>query len=558
MTTAVRDYDRTGTFPTYLIILDQWFYELNNGRLWMTLLEDPLRHGLRLPADHAAWQDSIAAAQRALRDAVASSRLLQAQASLYGRDWLHELVKVHVNITNPADPSFWSLRVLRMLPVPDNMMRDHRKLVFYDLSEEDPYRGEAIFTGAGIGEHYSNLSWEERSVIVRGPAALPLKESLRELLLAQGIRADRLPHALLPLPHAADYDERVRVAMQRNQLPLRALQVHNGAGFTDKDVNVAKAVIYTLMPAGSVIKIPDSLWNSDFWGSVLLGCAVRGVRVLIIAPSTPNAPVDRMGTLGRSRDLLARLLVARDILAPRIDSVDGLLAIGLYAAQHDVTDLPSKVRNVQLAFERIPWLNELFQFPPRVLTGLEELADLIQDMSMRAADDECHVARGATDFESYSRPKLHLKANFFASREAWTLFTREEWSDASYAYAMLRMSQVQERCAAVASFEDIPDAFADVGGGMVRDWYQALDDDARQRVIFYTMMGSHNQNSRSMVIDAEAALLLAHWPAIIPYLDLITLIGQTEWPTSAAALDGLLPTDSSWKRRLANWVKLAM
>jgi phosphatidylserine/phosphatidylglycerophosphate/cardiolipin synthase-like enzyme len=558
MTQAVRDYDRTGRFPTFIIVLDQWFYELNRGRLWMTLLEDPLRHSVRLPPAFVAWQDTIAAAQRNLREAVAGSALLQAQSRLYGDSWLHDLVKVHVNITNPADPTFWSTRVLRLFPLPDNMMRDHRKLVFYDLSEEDPYRGEAIFTGAGIGEHYSSLAWEERSLLVRGPAALPLKEAVRDLLLAQGITPDRLPHVLLPLPHAPDYDERVRLAMARNQQPLRALQVHNGAGFSDKDVNVAKAVLYTLMPPGSVIKIPDSLWNSDFWGSALLGCALRGVRVLVIAPSRGNAPVDKFGTLGRSRELLARLLTGRELLASRIEEVGGLLAVGLYVSELEVTDLPSKVRHVQLAFERYPWLNTLFGIQPRVFAGLAELADMMQDLSMNDGGVSGAVPGTWMDFEYDPRPKLHLKANFFASREAWMLLTREEWSDASYSYAMLRVSQVQERSAAVTSFAEIPDAIADVGGGMVRDWYDSLDEATRERVVFYTVMGSHNQNTRSMVIDAEVAFVIAHWPAIIPYIDLITLIGQTEWPETVDELNGLLPVDGRWKRRLANWVRLAM
>jgi hypothetical protein len=550
MTHRVREYDRTGRFPTFMIVLDQWFYEINRGRLWITVLEDPLEHVPRLPAGYAEWQDSIAAAQRALREAVAASSLLQSQVALYGEAWLRNLIRVHVNITNPADPSFWSRRVLRLLPLPDNMMRDHRKLVFYDLSEEDPYRGEAMFTGAGIGEHYSNLSWEERSLLVRGPAVLPLKQSVRELLIAQGIAPDRVPHALLPRPQPSDYQDRVRLATQRNQQPLRALLVHNGAGFTDKDVNVAKAVLYTLMPAGSVIKIPDSLWNSDFWGSALLGCALRGVRVLVIAPAQGNAPVDKFGTLGRSRELLDRMLTGREILAPRIAASDGMLAVGLYSSDLAVNDIPSKVRHVQLALDAQPWLRDLFGFSPRVLAGLRDLGVLMAGLEM--------APNGRSEFEYEPHPKLHLKANFFASREAWSLMAREEWSEASYAYMMLRVMQLQERPAAVTSFLEVPDALADVGGGMVEDWYASLEPAVRERVIFYTLMGSHNQNSRSMVIDAEVGFLVAHWPGIIPYIDLITLIGQTKWIETPGDLEGLLPLDSGWKRRMAHWVRVAM
>jgi hypothetical protein len=550
LTQRAREYDRTGRFPSYIIILDQWFYEVNHGRLWMTLLEDPLGHELRLPPGYEAWQDTIAAAQRDLRDAVAGSSLLQAQRQHYGDAWLRDLIRVQVNITNPADPSFWSTRVIAPLPLPDNMMRDHRKVVFHDLTEEDPYRGEALFTGAGIGEHYANLSWEDRSLLVRGPAALPLKTAARELLISQGIPPERVPHALLPRPRAPDHEQRVRAATQRNQQPLRALQVHNATGFGSKDVNVAKAVLYTLMPAGSVIKIPDSLWNSDFWGSVMVGCALRGVRVLVIAPAAGNAPADAFGSLGRSRELLARMIAARQLLQPQIDAADGMLRIGLYSSQLQVTDIPAKVRDVESAFQQYDWLRSLFGFPPSVFEGLTELVQKLESVSTAADDME--------EFEYDDSPKLHMKANFFASREAWSIMSRREWSDASWAYMSLRLPQVQTRSVAVGSFAEYPESLPDVGGGMILDWYGGLADDTRERVVFYTLMGSHNQNSRSMVIDAEIGFLIAHWPSIIPYIDLVTLVGQTRWIGTPAELDGLLPRDTGWKRRMANWVRLAL
>mgnify|MGYP003471833463 CR=1 FL=1 len=45
--------------------------------------------------------------------------------------------------------------------------RDHRKIVFYDVSEDDPYRGMAMFTGMGIGEHYTGAHWEDRALMLQ-------------------------------------------------------------------------------------------------------------------------------------------------------------------------------------------------------------------------------------------------------------------------------------------------------------------------------------------------------------------------------------------------------
>jgi hypothetical protein len=550
LTARVREYDTTGRLPTYIIVIDQWFYEVNRGRLWLTLLEDPLRRTVSLPPEHAAWQVSLDSALLELRTSVAESALLQERSRFHGSAWLRNLVKVHVNVTNPSDPSFWSRNVVRGIPLPDNMMRDHRKIVFYDLTEEDPYRGEAIFTGAGIGEHYANLSWEDRSLLVSGPALLPLKAAARELLTNQGIPRGRVPEVLLARPMAADYDARIEAAALRSQHSLRALQLHNGAGFSDKQINVAKAVLYTLMPPGSVLKIPDSLWNSELWASALLGCALRGGRVLVIGPAAGNAPADVFGALGRSRETLAHLLTAQLLLQDRIRSAGGLLRVGLYRTQLPVNDIPAKVRLAHRALEGEPWLRELFGFDSAVIDRLGEMAQALDGLDMEPVTFR--------EFTFDDRPKLHLKGNFFASAEAWTLMQRREWPDEAQAYMLVRVNQLQSRSTAVSTFDGLHQAIADVGGGMVREWRDGLDEEVSDRVVFYTLMGSHNQNNRSIVIDAEVGFLMSGWPAIIPQIDLVVIIGQTTWVDGPSNLEALLPLDTGWKRRVTHWWRMAM
>jgi phosphatidylserine/phosphatidylglycerophosphate/cardiolipin synthase-like enzyme len=77
----------------------------------------------------------------------------------------------------------------------------------------------------------------------------------------------------------------------------------------------------------------------------------------------------------------------------------------------------------------------------------------------------------------------------------------------------------------------------------------------RERVIFYTILGSHNQNDRSLVSDGEVAFVLSNWPSVIPYLDLISLVGQSDWIEDPAQLDPYLPRAGVLKRRLAHWFK---
>jgi hypothetical protein len=234
-------------------------------------------------------------------------------------------------------------------------------------------------------------------------------------------------------------------------------------------------------------------------------------------------------------------------LAPQLAERGGVLRVGLYASSLQVTDIPGKVHAVQATFAQQVWLRELFAFPPSVFKGLAELTQTLQGVRTQSMQ---------RDFESEAIPKLHLKINTFASREAWQLMQRPEWVDMTWEFVQQRIAQVQTRSASVASFDEFPETIVDVGDGTVQRWFDGLSPEVRQRVVFYSVIGSQNQNARSMVMDGEDAFVMSGWPSIIPYLDLISLIGQCRWPENVAELTALLPPNGRMLTRIAYWGRL--
>ncbi len=546
-----RAYDTTHRLPAYFIFFDEMYYQANQGRLYLELLADPLRHEMKLPAEFAAGERALRAAQDELRAAVAGSATLQADAERYGQKWLANRIKVHVSVTNPADVSFRSESLVPYLNfVPDLLMRDHRKISFRDVTESDPGRGEALFTGRGVGEHYVGPTWEDRSILVRGPAILGLKAAARELLLSQGFKGEEIPAVLRPLPMPADYAVRIATLRERGWRDT-ALQVQNATGFGAKTSNVVKAICYTVMPAGSYLFTPDSLWDGPLWGAMQCGAALRGCRVFPVCPSLNNAPSEGLPQMTRTGELFTRFLLINRYLGDQIAAAGGLLKPGVYTNDIPVGDTDKIILAVKKNLDRYPFLRPAFPFDEEVVAGLFTFADTLAARG---------VERQYLAVDKRERmPKMHLKVNFFATAEALAAYApRPEWkavlnpkiADLAGWLEGPPLSGLDQPTAVEPTAERWHETLAGLTS--------AVSPEEGSKSVLYLTVGSQNMNYRSLILDGEVSCVVAGPSALIGYVDCLRILGLSTWVEDQKVLEALLPAPEGLMGKLGRWIKYAI
>ncbi len=562
----VEAYDSTAALPEYDIFLDQYYYEKDHSRLWMTILRDPLSVRGRIEDLPPSWQAVVDSLCDALRSAVAASHRLRAQERAHGTAWLHERVSVRVHITGQADPSFWSGDVLPLVGLSDNVLRDHHKIAFYDLSEADPYRGELIVAGMGVGEIYADDGWEDRSAVVKGPAAYPVTHAAARLLLRQGVDSTRLPFWARPVDDDAAAAARTPVPSFQAG-PARALQVHNQIGYGAKDATIAKAVVYTMMPAGSVLKIPDSLWNNPLWASLLVGQALRGGRVLVMSPSQRNAPAPNFAAMSLAEEMLARMIVASHILGPAIAAAGGGLHVGIYDVDFPVDDIAARIDVALATRARNPWLRRLEPFSREVIDTLHAVArDLRRapvaerdgEVAARDASKDLDVGSGSqigSEAEGGEHPKLHIKAQFFSSAKGYDDLLR--W----HGWGALLSRSLRARAAEGARRPHPPSYYhIEPGDGAARAATRIFERQAAAEgpdsVVYYLMMGSQNEDYRSALLDGEVLLLLSHYGAAVGTTDFVLLPSLCTWVDTVDELHRYLPQRSFFLRWVARATRI--
>ncbi|MEE8572979.1 MAG: hypothetical protein V3T20_06930, partial [Gemmatimonadota bacterium] len=552
LTRKVRAYDEVGRLPTYFIFIDQHYYELEKARRWMNILERPLGDLPKL--EGFEWMtDSLAVLQEDLRAAIEGSRRLQDDAARYREDWLANRVKVQVNVTNPADLSYWANSYFPLVGWPDNAIRDHRKIAFYDITEEDPYRGSVVFSGMGVGEHYVGPNWEDRALVVSGPAALEVKNQARALLESQGFSDEDMPEPLRAKPFADDYEDKIEELRDLLDGGARAIQLHNETGYLPKPINVLKAILYTLMPPGAVIIDPDSLFHNPLWASMLMGSSLRGVRVLIIHPSQGNAPGQSFMTLSRANEMFERMIIANHELGAEFDAVGGVYRAGLYDIDVGVGDLPARTQAVADGFRSTPWLRGVLPVGPELLSVFEGT-----DAIFAEATGGREVEYVSDELEGVVRPKLHLKTNFFMTGEVLGIFLR---SPAFAAFAREFMFQRALDQVARSEYRDVRElglALRDDFGALLGDMREEYSPEVVARAAGYFIVGSSNQDYRSMMMDGEAALALSGRATINGFFDSIGIAGAATYLDSVDQLNEYLPYITGMKWKLARWIKVSL
>jgi len=553
LTAAVRRYDSTGVMPMYMILQDQYFYEVSDGRLWLTILEDPLHASMRMKGDDGTRERHLRERQNDLRAAVASSRRLQQDANASGdaERWLRNTIKVHVNVGNPSDFSFRSRHTIPGIPfTPDNLMRDHRKLVIYDVNEADPNLGAVFVMGIGVGEVYSSATWEDRGFRLRGPATLDARAALRQALRANGYSESDIPAPLRSVASKRVQEEKANLG----EFIGRALQVHNEVGFGAKKSSIARAMLYNLAQPGALIIVPDQLWLSETWAGMLAGAAARGVRVQIIAPALDNAPIPDAPAMARAHDVLLRMLALRENLTPTIRESGGDLRIGLFAAKATADDANGRLREVRQGLARYPWIRTVIPFDDNTLAVLDRVE--------RQVASDGHDATQMAKDEKPHPPQPHRKTQVVARPDAIAALLRQPGWDDMLADAMRVQSRqtatFAEQLRAGDTHPAIDSAATRRADQMLRGYEASIPEAERKRVSFYFTEGSHNMDDRGLMSDGEATLIVSGPQAAAGLVDLFYMMARSTWIDRPAELERLLPRRSPIVHRFARWVRAAL
>jgi hypothetical protein len=545
---AVREMDRGARreLPIFIVFLDEHYYQVNESRRLITLLEH-LSSARPPKLKDAPLGARLSQALLRLQDLVRNSAALRER----GDDYVRRRLRVQVHVTYPLDPAYAG----------DILMRDHRKLAFCDVSEEDPASGRGLFTGEGVGEHYQGPHWEDRTLVVRGPELLRLKAAARRLLLGQGFEEGEIPLALRPRAGAENYAAACD-SLRRRGWNADLLMTMNDTGWGPKQATALKAVLYNLMPRGACMIAPDSLWASDFWAAMFVSAALRGCRAYVIAPAREHAPSNALPTMGLMHETLTVLLRASQRLAPDLARSGGELHVGLYTRESDVSDMRALLRALLEGTSGVAPSLQAFRLHPDVIRALQAEYDTLQSDYPGPVHPLRGEDPGKATAKDPGKPQIHMKAQFFTSAEGLDILARPEWGPVLARYLAVRRHQTATPDADVEGLSPallgIPGASGSAPSDVFTVYRDSLATTAPQaagRIFYLATVGSHNQDRRSMLLDGEVLVAVSGPAALLTAVDFASLLATATWPRSVEELDAHFPESGGLIKQIRRWMK---
>ena len=511
--------------PQFMVFIDENYYQGNGSRPIMTFMEE-IYTSATVDLKDTDIKQHIEETHRELLETIQASPTFQGMSEKE----LARVFKVHVSVTNVWDPAF----------ALDIDIRDHRKFAFRDVFEEDPAGGEGVLTGTGVGDHYHPPSWEDRALLIRGPALVELKRSVKKLCLSQGFKKDEVPMALRDRPFPADYEDKLQKLWDRGWRE-NIMIVFNDTGYGEKKATVQRATMYNLAPKKSVLMSLDSLWLSDYWAAMYIAAALRGAHVYAIAPSPTNAPSSAKPTMYLMQQTLELLVAARKYLQEDLDKIGGKIHVGLYNNAFGSGDRVARASAFLMGLEKTPFIIEDFPVAPEVIDVYREYAETWRIYSEESVTDSVSADGG----EDEVRPFLHMKTQFFATDVALDILKDEEWESICRKMAEVRTKQLLKdetvglAPLAIVEFDSI--SGIDPMEARFKKYLAENRPDERENAILAFTIGSMNQDRRGMLSDGEVLAVCGGYTALIGVMDLFGLATMATWVDSKEDLVELFP-----------------
>jgi hypothetical protein len=365
------------------------------------------------------------------------------------------------------------------------------------------------------------------------------------LLMRNGFKPDEIPAPLRPQPLSPDYDDKV-AALEGDGYSARGVQVHNDAGFGWKRASVVEMMLITLMPPGSLIFIPDSLWTSLTYASHLVVAALRGCDVYLIAPSYANAPSAAPITMTRNIDIFGRLLEVQNHLAEEAAKEGGGMRVGVYTRTSPVNNAVARYAEVARTFDANPWLQRLFLLNDSLMADLNAA-------SGRLAASGYKPQRVIQD-DLNRRPRLHAKTQLFATHA-----TLEAISQLPDFQQFLR-----EQFRSTLEVLHTPDNMgmpgqkrAETSMALERA-FSELTPAQRDSAILFLTVGSQNKDTRGLFLDGETNFVVSGAWALQAYTEMFYFFGVTTWIETQEQFRALFPAYSERQRKFGYRLRKAI